>query len=146
MTEEAKYYTPKIEEYHVGFEYEVFEDFDSLPEKSWHKFAYGDAGTNDEGMAAPSESNIRRVKYLDKEDIESLGWKLREGSTHKQLLFTKEYGGITYNLFFIYIVANDSRLSIYSIDEQNGLPKFAFAGVIKNKSELKNQTERCGIV
>lgn len=70
---ENKYYTPTIEEFHVGFEYE-------------EQNVQGDFKSNffptslEEDFATPPilwgiECKAIRVKYLDQEDIESLGWK-----------------------------------------------------------------------
>ena len=83
-----KYYTPEIEEFHVGFEYEqkpsftdgtvkTQEDFDREKwKKRIFKVGYGPYinralyGRNrDKGICGI------RVKYLDREDIESLGFK-----------------------------------------------------------------------
>lgn len=68
---ENKYYTPKIEEFCVGFEYETIylksvwtKDYLCISDCGWFFESYH----ND---ASPLEF---RVKYLDKEDIESLGF------------------------------------------------------------------------
>jgi hypothetical protein len=70
-----KYYTPKEEEFFKGFEYEMYQDFDTLPEKEWFQFVYGENGTNNpENMEYPfpiREGRVR-VKYLDREDIEEV--------------------------------------------------------------------------
>ena len=73
-----KYYQPKIEEFHVGFEYEIYEDFDYYTEKTWHKQFYGKNGTNHENMDYVHENYLDkiRVKYLDKQDIEDLGFEV----------------------------------------------------------------------
>lgn len=71
------YYTPTIEEFHVGFEYEVM-----IPEKSiWSKevFFLNDSHINlVKWVTIQDEFTIHkiRVKTLDQSDIESLGWKL----------------------------------------------------------------------
>ena len=86
MSEKSKYYTPTIEEFHVGFEYEVFEDWDIEKEKTWHKQVYDILKSNPERLEyVGGDMSKFRVKYLDKEDIESLGFE-----------FNKEY----YNNFF----------------------------------------------
>lgn len=119
-----KYYTPKIEEFHVGFEYEVFEDFDSLPEKSWHKFIYGDPGTNDEDMGCPSESVKCRVKYLDESDIFILGWDP----------ISNYYRLKNYTLLFM---PETSEVEIKIIHANRREISVRFFGIIKNKAELK---------
>jgi hypothetical protein len=70
--EESKYYTPTIEEFHIGFEYEVLAEDFGINTFLWLKH------TNPyriEILENFIESNYVRVKYLDREDIESLGWK-----------------------------------------------------------------------
>lgn len=72
-----KYYTPTIEEFHVGFEYELLGN-----SGNWYKNNFGDA--NGEYWNELSECywdithNKLRVKYLDQSDIESLGWELEQ--------------------------------------------------------------------
>lgn len=136
---EIKYYTPEAKEFNHGFEYEIFEDFDHYPEKSWHKFVYGDAGTGYEDMAYPFGSNSMegiRVKFLDKEDIESLEWETTVISDDSGFWKIKNYT-INYN------TDNKKAFITENIDGENFV---LFKGKLKNKSELKNQMERCGIV
>ena len=75
----SEHYTPTIEEFHVGFKYEQYEDYDHLPEKLWHKQVYGENGTNPELLDYVSSSGIERktlrVKYLDQKDIEGEGFE-----------------------------------------------------------------------
>jgi len=73
-----KYYTPDITEFKVGFKYEYYSDY----AKIWKSYILK---LDDYKSTQMSESwfieevlelkNIR-VKHLDKEDIESLGWEL----------------------------------------------------------------------
>jgi hypothetical protein len=78
---DTKYYTPEISEFYVGFEYE---------EKSsglWTKQIYNDKSPILTGQWFDGytymyntieqyiQQEIIRVKYLDREDIESLGFK-----------------------------------------------------------------------
>lgn len=65
--EGGKYYTPEIEEFYVGFEYEVL-DPDT---KEYYKWVISD---KNELWEAFDEYPLVRVKYLDQSDIESLGW------------------------------------------------------------------------
>lgn len=72
--EEKRYYTPKLDEFHVGFEYEYLNHFgkDSL---NWTT----EIIENDVSMFHINNllaSCAIRVKYLNKEDIESLEFKL----------------------------------------------------------------------
>ena len=85
---ESKYYTPEIEEFHVGFEYEYKETFLDGTVKSKEQFdnakwvesisSIGDSPYVHRALSGKIADNKRggiRVKYLDKEDIESFGFK-----------------------------------------------------------------------
>ena len=67
---ENKYYSPNSSEFYLGCE------FEQLYEGRWDSriFWFGDLK-----WESDSYSETIRMKYLDKEDIESLGWK----QTHK---------------------------------------------------------------
>lgn len=80
---ESKYYTPSIEEFHVGFEYEVFQKgqpynadypLQEVTEPIWETYKIPDpfVGYRVDKLL---ESCEVRVKYLDREDIESLGFE-----------------------------------------------------------------------
>jgi hypothetical protein len=98
---ESNYYTPLIEEFYVGFEHEeyvsqVISPQDRViingeiyigPEKlqsKWVKSVLSDYHFDMENILdiynSKKESDKLRVKYLDKSDIESLGFTLIEGS------------------------------------------------------------------
>ena len=66
-----KYYTPSLNEFHVGFEYETYNSY----RKEWYKTILTE--DNLEALGSFWYNFLEaehRVKYLDKEDIESLGW------------------------------------------------------------------------
>jgi hypothetical protein len=122
---ETKYYTPNIEEFHVGFEYEIFEDFDNLPEKEWVKLVWDNQHLNPENMTYPfpiAEDKIR-VKYLDREDIESLGFNTEDNET----CYNMEKGFDIYGLYPL----EDNLIEICKFTNT------LFKGMVKNKSELK---------
>lgn len=83
-----KYYTPEIEEFHVGFEYEkakvgIFDNIILKPEK-WKKESI-EINTFDEiCMYNELVGNIR-VKYLDEDHILDLGFE-KEFSTRSEIL------------------------------------------------------------
>jgi hypothetical protein len=141
---ENKYYTPSIEEFYVGFECEV-KDLSG----NFIPFIH-----NKESICF---ADIFRVKYLDKEDIESLGFthlpkKSLKGLTerfsieglHKRL--NEEYDDtMWWNVYLEY--SPDIKRVIIKGDISNGEynEKF-FEGVIKNKSELKVLLKQLGII
>ena len=72
-----------------------------------------------------------RVKYLDKDDVESLGFKLKVENKYGITFANKLYS-------IVYSKMKSNHLEIFLIqpyvNEYDGLK---FSGVIKNKSELK---------
>jgi hypothetical protein len=130
MNEDNKYYTPKIEEFHVGFEYE-FVDGDS---EDWEKDIISSKYDLKEVMG-----NLFlnfRVKYLDREDIESLGFKF------DKFWIREEKGSIYLFNFYGLTYFNSTRtIKIWLRDTDECI----FAGTIKNKSELKRLLKQLGI-
>lgn len=119
-----KYYTSTIEELCIGMwnvEVKVNEQ-----EKEWMKFPIKNAR---DLHLIEDNFQLIRVKYLDKEDIESLGWKHIQG---------KEYDKDGFTMIFTF---NGKILSIFRGDD----PDFFFKGRIKNKSELRKLMEQLNI-
>ena len=79
----SKYYTPKIEEFHVGFEYEWYLEF----KNNWVKSKYEATDFLDhDGICFFDDYKTRvRVKYLDQEDIDSLGFEETMGQEYYSL-------------------------------------------------------------
>jgi hypothetical protein len=122
---ENKYYTPEINEFHVGFEYEHLKQ-----DGVWHKqttksytlirdfdtFHGRDISLT---LQACIDENFVRVKYLDFEDIESLGWNMTTGN------LSFEYYFLRWNPEFSTIQIKNTITN-----------QMVFEGIIKNKSEL----------
>lgn len=130
-----KYYIPKIREFHVGFEYEYWghlgEEFGKFIQK---KIVLN---TNFSLLRDLIVSCSIRVKFLDKQDIEDLGFEIK--SDKIDFLYFEKINNsdisITYELYnkdkiFIQIESDDLTV---------------FAGNIKNKSELKKLLEMLSI-
>ena len=136
-----KYYTPEIEEFHVGFEFEFYDEDD----KDWTVTVI----KNQTDLCNWTGLEInKRVKYLDKEDIESLGWKFNrahlEGET--QLKFYKDNKCLYYregeHQIGVFTI-NPSKCEYYS---KHGVdPCMINTVTIKNKSELKRLLKQLGI-
>lgn len=125
-----KYYTPEIEEFHVGFEYQI-----NQQEELYGEITYGNEWIEDEydGSFSLLNSDLSRyrVKYLDDKDIESLGFK--EDTYNGVKCFTKNNCQI---FFFPHNIIPDCN--IVSIDLFVGeFRNQYFRGLVKNKSELK---------
>ena len=133
-----KYYTPTIEEFHIGFEYEI-----STREGAWLKDTYmcnSKVGVTFDDM--PELAKISRVKLLDRSDIEDLGWEYvpyvsqgeqgdRWFDVHKKGKYTMISGGVK---------TNHVRIFIDSMLDDN-----LFQGTIKNKGKLKDVLKMIGI-
>lgn len=150
---ETKYYTPTIEEFHVGFEYEYLGDrfnwMHDNPTKGWNKESFehlvGDDGDSMSGeVRSMIESDRVRVKHLDQEDIESEGWGLKPEGCFGQSDDGEE-------LFTFYIKEEYTMLhtseNILRVFKSNQIGQLAclFNGTIKNKSELKQVLKMIGI-
>lgn len=132
--EEKKYYTPEVEEFYVGFECEkVIPHSDgghqiSLTNIEQKPFVIKDVFHIPSNEA---ECSWFRVKYLDKEDIESLEWNQIEYDTYQYknedfyLEFNPEYKTIIYSKM---------------------LGHWLFSGDIKNKSELSKLMKQLKIM
>lgn len=144
-TSKEKYYTPEIEEFHVGFEYESLQD-PRIPNKdsSWDKLSIdSDFDLKEFAYYYYHNNTIElRVKYIDKEDIESLGWKFEGGKLRADFLdsfsldlHTLDYKYDSQNLTIEYHPPIFYECAIYK-----------FQGTIKNKSELKRLMKQLNIV
>jgi hypothetical protein len=145
---ENKYYTPELSEFHVGFECEFL---NSETDKLWTfnvcdvdllSIAYDSYEHEDyEGEF----SNTFRVKYLDRSDIESLGW---ENSYGDHYVMRSVDDDIDYDIFIL-----DDRGGVWEYvirshknpDEYGDSGEQLFFGTIKNKTELSKLMKQLGI-
>jgi len=134
----SKYYIPTIEEFHVGFEYEMnpTEDGENIA------FVVG------EGDLSYVEIWLReklvRIKYLDQEDIESLGFEFEEEDSDF-ITFRKHNDDQYY--WEIHVVKDKIWKDIYICEVnlyKTGWEEPKFEGDIKNKSELKIVLKQIG--
>lgn len=66
-----KYYTPDLEEFHLGFRYESGNKAIKGTSTEWYK----DEIEETYELESVGDYQEVRVKYLDRKDIEELGWK-----------------------------------------------------------------------
>lgn len=132
---EERYYTPEAEEFHIGFEYEIVE-FKSLNGAATQlQYVKTTIENNSEWLMIDERRKIKqvRVKYLDKEDIESL-FELRQLPDYFEfefdLLYDKEPVG---------------NVSIYEDGIIDDLMFFNTSFKIKNKSELEKLMQQLSI-
>lgn len=136
MSKEARYYVPKIEEFHVGFYFQRYgNDYETeqVDQYDWH--VYDDLLHMDEV----------RVKYLDREDIEAEGWQKQTDTqvtcyeiwVGRRLYEMRKshpeyYGEDKYVIDFIEKEGKGNRFT-------------CFSGTIKNRSELRKVMEMLGV-
>ena len=145
MTSQTKYYSPSIEEFHVGFRYqgyfksilkgEVVEpQWEDRVFKSGHKIYAG----ND--ILIPENC---RVKYLDQQDIEELGWVYRGAHWFYKRDSYYEIIEDEHTNYFLHIHGDESKrpYSIILGSPNNGYSlegsDHLFNGEIKNFNELE---------
>ena len=158
-----KYYTPTVDEFHVGFEYEVKYDFDRdkndidlfsgkhklkvIESNKWEERVFSEFDTvnpctwehtliNYSHMIDDFSESLIRVKYLDKEDIESLGFKHIGNAVDIWYAIEGrfEIGSWTSRRIQIHYGREDNRMYISAEDPPDDHK--IFEGIIKNKSEL----------
>jgi len=145
-----KYYTPIISEFYAGFEFEVNNDIVAgtlaiRPPKEWFKQVYGKSEPYTLDFIKYNLDNnlgMIRVKYLDKKDIESLGWGFYaeaitgKGSGKPDLVFKKGNYRLRY-------VRNGDNIFVEIKDDY--VNYIQFSGTIKNLSELKIILKQIGL-
>lgn len=129
---ESKYYAPEIEEFHKGFEFEWFED-------QFKKESFG-ITTDDDLEIIDDEIRERkiRVKYLDREDVESFGFVLKGKSIdlwfEKEGVLLREDGHHLTNIKLQYGLKDHKlKITLVYIGEEESV---CFEGYIKNKNQL----------
>ena len=171
------YYKPEIEEFHVGFEYEFHGitiggidvvDFSQNPPKTinskkpdikvWNKESiyrddYALYNRSFKSLEELIKTNQIRVKYLDKEDIESLGFK--QIGTHIYDIEYNDPRGIDNNIRILFrqgtswvLITQGNEKSITTTLNDNIFSDWTtrFSGNIKNKSELKKLLVQLGVL
>lgn len=150
---ENKYYLPKIEELHIGFECEI-DQSEINKNFKWCEYVIGTDYENITIARAVSEVNKNgiRVKYLDRQDIESFGFKKSNKNSwigYKDYFLDNINPEYPYFLFAtIHVPIRDDMYKILvhryynedePIDEDDNYrePTCVYVGRIKNKSELR---------
>ena len=146
-----KYYTPSIEEFHVGFEYETPTKDNVLYDVGkgiWEKKIVSDKSSF--GVLGHDVMYGARVKYLDQEDIESLGFEFKYNEKNNEnIAFTKKYDNHPrYDNQCVDIIWNhvSNHILICEGDNETCWSDWVirFSGKIKNKSELKRILKQIG--
>jgi len=131
-----KYYTPEIDEFHVGFECEIQSSW-GMQKGIYPSILREDTLTGFQLQKIGETETLKkvisgiRVKYLDKKDIESLGFSYYK--THpgmEQMEFDKGEYELTYD-------PNFKGKQWLRINLEGEGDVTLFSGSIKNLSELK---------
>ena len=140
-----KYYTPELEEFCEGFVYELNLNntlgwtVGGFTINSANASFIGGIYEGKESLLNLQKENLR-VKYLDREDIESLGFEYSANYADlPELGFLKDTNYLSpYTQYLLYYNPNNKKLRIERIINcGTGLDDYLFNGIIKNKSELK---------
>lgn len=141
-----KYYTPESWEFHIGFEYERKVETGDL-EDIWVSRIFPEDGLCTGTIDKPELVELyynnftkedTRVKHLDQEDVESLGFKyVKQGCSEDSKIFRNNVGaGIE-----IYFREDGSML----ISHETRRTSVLFEGTVKNKSEFSRLLRQLGI-
>jgi hypothetical protein len=138
----SKYYTPEIEEFHVGFEYEMLEmgsktKYNPTTLDKWDDLT-GDYDSSTLLYEIARGRQLVRVKHLDREDIGSLS----EGETSRGLFILKDS---EFDYERIVCMLTESNFVLIGNDSKGDKYDQLFVGKIKNKSELKKLLKQLGI-
>lgn len=135
---ENKYYTPTINEFHMGFEYEYYSeglselDVDGI--HGWYKKIF--SLDIEEGEQAHPVTGKIRVKILSKECIESLGYKVEvldvgQDTNYDELNIS--INGASIGNFYFDLTIHNANIELFGI-----------FFTIKNKSEFKRVLNQIG--
>jgi len=125
----SKYHTPTIEEFHVGFEFEYERNGVWYEDITNDLYECYDIWKDHEADRHPV-----RVKYLDQEDIESLGFNLVETEPHD--LYSREVDKDHTWLLVPHYFEEGCELRVWVVSKSSVIKGGEFDGTIKNKSEL----------
>lgn len=136
--ETNKYYKPSLDEFHIGFEFERLVEMKGgtmIPIEE-HCEIWDKEIMNQHNLVQVLAEwpNVMRVKYLDSEDIENLGFS--------QMQLPCDY---VKNNYILYYNVNKNRVRILDLDIVNE-GNAVFNGIIRNKSELKRILKMIGAI
>ena len=141
---ENKYYTPSIEEVSPGFEYEIKV---SRYSDEWGMikipFSLNGCITNLDRWFNNIETI--RVKHLDCDDIQSLGWVKTSGKEYFRYIYNQKDPGDFSKYQIILEPCSIGFYLIFLLREDGGIRSDQFFGKIKNKHELNKLMQQLGI-
>jgi len=159
-----KYYTPELEEFHIGFEYDFLEQHGS-PNEKWVSKTLTEISDGEDDMYLGNTlhaiekyervylRNAIRVKYLDEQDIKDLGWEVVGESKspftdkiYTTFKITHEIGFNTGSDYYLVLTENNRiEITVFEYSSYGGDKGNLFL-TIKNKGELKKLMKQLGII
>jgi len=133
INEKDKYYTPSIDEFHVGFEYEAMVGLAGWVKKI---SSVDDSATYPCNLQYRITDKMVRVKVLDQEDIQNCGW-VRSSSKAVRFDLPKWVNG---DIPMLYLNGG-CKVHIRDYYDEETL----FNGTIRNISELKQAMKMLGL-
>lgn len=148
---EKGYYKPEIEEFCVGFEIQL----QNIENAQWGEYTITENDRpSDFKVSGDLQDDRIRIKFLDREDIESLGWRVVKSGkcpfTGKEIYkfyINEEIGfntGTNWYLENENITLNRIKITIETYGSWS-TSKDSINLLIKNKSELKKLMIQVGI-
>lgn len=135
------YYTPKIEDFHIGFECEFKNQMQS---NEWEKqicdWSLLLIALDEDGYNTEEFPDIFRIKVLDQQDCEELGWEHIGYQWYNLKVVPGKLGYWAY--VRLRLEGDNSFIKAYRYDPKNMQEDiqekdYLFKGTIRNKSELK---------
>lgn len=138
ITEDNKYYMPDIEDLHVGYICEVQQMQQGEGVGSYVKSVLNELREM-ELFDLAEYFNRCKTKYLDKEDIESLGWKEMPKYSNRYIMFELSNRWLGYNLekHWLKLTVNDPIKELDRTDDLYDESKMYYQGECKSINELK---------
>lgn len=143
-----KYYTPEIEEFHVGFRYEYL--LDPYIYQTWSKSRCIIDRVIPNLYVEESPHSIR-VKYLDRDDIEELGWEFLAIFPNQIESYMHETGYTlqryvcpdgTSSISMFKVLPDKGEGNLFSRRKEDG----PYVLKLKNYNELERLMEMVGII
>jgi hypothetical protein len=133
----TKYYTPELEEFHDGFEFQY------KAEEEWFDMDYTQEDISTLLFEIENNPEFKTiVKYLDREDIESLGYNHFKHNPKGAFSAVDYYRGYSAGLTHYH---DTNTVIIYEQLQGDMEGETWFKGKIKNKSELKKVLKMIGV-
>lgn len=141
-----RYYTPDIEEFHVGFEYATYWNDNKLrhPFGYWRENIFSqDDLQNAQSWALRLKRGDFKVRFLERSDIESSEWYYKGGQMIKggKSYFSNQNNTIGITLRPDFYKDHHSSVHIYELKPEGGIRDTIFSGKVKNRTKFKEIIE-----